>query len=159
MSGGVRIFVDAEIRGVYRDLEALGDGLELAVTAVLARGAQTIADASRPFVPVGPGPIPGAKNPNDLLPHVFETLRGEARGMTGVVVGYHPAAGLIEFGGTIAPSVEGGTRAAAFTSPGAIIRFKESAMTRKGADVALPAVEAELDRAIDALVSSHQLGG
>lgn len=151
-SSEIHVRVDQGIRDVYRDLEAMSPGLEVVVTDALARGAGWIADASRKWVPVGPGPEAGAVNPNDLLPHVFQTITGEARGMTARVVSDHPAAPLIEFGGTIAPSVSGGTTVARVTHPTAIIRFAESAMVRKGAAEQIDRVEAEIERTLDALI-------
>lgn len=152
----VRVFVDSSIRDVYRDLESAGLGLEGAVTDALAAGAGWIADAARPFTPVGPGPE-GGSNLNDDLPHVVETLEGEAVGMTGRVVSDHPAAGLIEFGGTIAPSVKGGTKVAAVSHPDALIRFPASAMVRKGAAAQLDRVEARIDSEIDRVLTERNL--
>lgn len=152
----IKAFVDVGIRDVYRDLEALQPGLEVALTHALAHGAELIADVARTFTPVGPGPE-GGQNPNDQLPHVFETIRGEAAGMTGRVLSDHPAAGLLEFGGTIAPAVSGGTKIARLTHPGAIIRFGEHAMVRRGAAEQLDRVEADIRLTIDRLLVSHDL--
>lgn len=154
---GIVATVDVGIRDVYRDLEAAGQGLEGVLTDALAQGAGWIADAARPFTPVGPGVKPGAQNLNDLLPHVAETIVGEAVGMTGRVLSEHPASGLIEFGGTIAPSVQGGTTVARAAHPGAIILFRESAMVRKGAAEQIDRVEAEIERDIDRLLTGLNL--
>lgn len=156
-SSSVRAFVDVGVRDVYRDLESAGDGLEGVLTDALAAGAGWIADAARPFTPVGPGVKVGAQNVNDLLPHVFETIQGDAVGMTGRVYTDHPAGPVIEFGGTIAPSVRGGTRIAAVSDPAAIIVFNESAMVRKGAAGQLDRVEERIDSDIDALLAVHNL--
>lgn len=86
----------AELR---RDLESVRLGLGRAIAKAKRQASQVLAAETATNTPVGPGPRRGAKNPNDRLPHIRDTIRASASG----VVSRHPAALVHEYGGTISP--------------------------------------------------------
>lgn len=139
MSGTLRLRTDFDrLKDLQADLEAVQIGLGRQVASAKSEASGIIAGRARRLTPVGPGPIAGAKHPDDRLPHIRDTIRGTARG----VVTTHPGGLVHEWGGTIRPR-------------GAPIQIRRSAMTQKGAAREQARVERLLDRRVDELLDRH----
>ncbi len=127
----------AEVR---RDLESVRLGLGKELTAVLRGEGDPVARETAVLTPTGPGP----QSAKDNLPHVAATISGAALPNGVAVVATHPAAPVLEFGGSISPR-------------GHLIRFPSHAMAHKAGEAALPRIEAAVTRRIDALLIAHGL--
>lgn len=103
-----------DARELGRDLDSAAGRSAHEVRKVRRAAADLVARRARLLTPVGPGPRVGAKNPNDRLPHIRDTITGRPAG----VVSSHPGAVVHEFGGTIAPN-------------GGAIAIKRSAMAER----------------------------
>lgn len=139
-----RLVVDAPNATEFaRDLESIQVGMEKRVGAVRREAADIVAGRARRLTPVGPGPIAGAKHPDDRLPHIRDTIAGRVAG----VVTTHPGGVVHEHGGTIAPR---GARVQT-------IRIAKSAMARKAGARETPRIEALLARRFDELLAQAGL--
>lgn len=67
----------------------------------IAADLQPIRAQAAAGMPVGPGPS-GTTREN-RRPHIRDTLRATVRGNRGVIKSTHPGAGVVNYGGTIAP--------------------------------------------------------
>lgn len=130
----------AGVDAVRRDLEAVAEGLGTFLRPVLRSAAQPVLDLTQGLTPVGPGP----QSRTDRLPHVRETWRigVQANGVN--IYSLHPAAPLLEFGGTIAPK-------------GHPITFAAHGMALTAGKQQQSAVEARVEAGIDALIQRHGL--
>jgi hypothetical protein len=125
------------------DLDAIGDGLNQALTAGLAQDAQALLAETKAGTPYGPGPRAGAKG-DDALPHIRDMLNVDVRGGTIAIIATHPGAIVHEYGGTISPH-------------GTPITIARAAMARKAAVRELPAMEQNIQDRIDQLAREHGL--
>jgi len=128
------------LRETARDLEAVADGLGRLIPAAITRAAEPIVARARSLTPVGPGP----QGPRDNLPHIASTLYAQPSGEGAAIVSPHPAAPILEYGGTIAPR-------------GVPITIRTVAMAHKAADQLLPQVEQDIEDRIAALIREHGL--
>lgn len=125
---------------VRADLESVKLGLARELTAVLRGEGDAIARDAKPLTPLGPGP----QSARDALPHIADTLSGAATATGLAIVSSHPGAGVLEYGGTIAPR-------------GHPITFEAHAMAHKAGEAALPDIESEVSQRINALLAAHGL--
>ena len=102
---------------------------------------QRAAPITASLVPLGPGPRPDAAHRSDRLPHVRDTV---AIGRAGVIA-RHPAATLLEHGGTIAPR-------------GTPIRMPKVAMGARTVPRVLPDAERALRAQLQQLISAATRG-
>jgi len=138
-----RLQVAVDVQGVVRDLESVAVGSERQIAGVRREAAELVARGARPLTPVGPGPILGAKHPDDRLPHIRDTIAARASG----VISTHPAAVVHEQGGTITPR---GSRVQT-------IRIARSAMAQRAGDRVAGRVEALLERRFAELLAQSGL--
>jgi hypothetical protein len=117
-------------------------GIDRELAAELQASAEPIIAGARVGMRRGPGPRANAKNPNDRLPHIADTIYATASGRFAQIVSSHPAAIVFEYGGSIRPH-----------SPLQRIDIPELEMAHKAADQALPAIERDLERRLDALAA------
>ena len=129
---------------VRRDLKMIERGIGREVTAAFRTAGMVVAARTAALTPRGPGPRAGAKNPNDRLPHVADTIRAGTKGKAITVRSTHPAAPVLEFGGTIRPR-------------GAPIHFRARAMAKTAGERTTADLERELERQLDALLRRHGL--
>lgn len=127
---------------IRRDLESVELGLGRELNEALRSAVSPLARATQRYTPVGPGPR--FENDDDRLPHVRDTITARAAGNAIVVDSTHPAAGVLNFGGTIAPK-------------GHPIDFRAHAMGEKAGRQELPRIERDIQNAIDALTAQHGL--
>jgi hypothetical protein len=132
-----------DVRELRLDLESVAVGAERQIAGVRREAAELVARVVRPLTPVGPGPILGAKHPDDRLPHIRDTIAARASG----VISTHPAAVVHEFGGTITPR---GARVQT-------IRIARAAMAQRAADRSGARVEALLERRFEELLAQAGL--
>lgn len=128
------------VTDVRNDLESVRLGLGKELTAVLRSEGDTVAREAAGLTPKGPGP----QSARDNLPHVADTITGAALPTGVAIVSTHPAAPVLEFGGSISPR-------------GHLIRFPQHAMAHKAGEADLPRLEAAVTRRIDALLVAHGL--
>lgn len=101
MSGSY-VRADVQIRELYADLLAAGEGVEKELTHELSDAAHKIADDAKPHMRLGTEDW--AVRPGQVqLPHIRDTYTVTARGLVANVVSSHPAAPVWEFGGQIHP--------------------------------------------------------
>lgn len=125
---------------VRRSLDAVADGLSRALAEGIAQDAQPLLVTTKALTPYGPGPYPGADpDSGGALPHVRDMLAVVVNGGTISLIAHHPAAVVLEYGGTIRPR-------------GAPIEFKPQAMARRAAVQQLPAIEQAVEARIAALL-------
>lgn len=129
---------------VRRDLKMIEAGVGREVTAAFRAAGGVVAARTAALTPRGPGPRPRAKNPNDRLPHVADTIRAGTKGKAITVRSTHPAAPVLEFGGTIAPR-------------GVPINFRAREMAQTAGQRTVADLEQELERQLDALLRRHGL--
>jgi hypothetical protein len=137
--------VRAEVEGVQSlltALKAMGDGVDRELTTELQAAAEPIAAGARRGMRRGEGPRANAKNPSDRLPHIADTIYATAAGRFAQIVSPHPAAVVFEYGGSIRPR-----------SRKQRIDIPELGMAHKAADAALPDIERDLERRLDALAA------
>jgi hypothetical protein len=135
--------VHADVREVRRDLESVDVGLGRELGAIRRDAADLVARRATRLAPRGPGPIAGARHPDDRLPHLADTIAGKVSG----VFSSHPGAIVHEHGGTIAPR---GPRVQT-------IRIPRSAMAhRAGVQMAARVEDLMADR-VDALLKTAGL--
>lgn len=130
---------------VRRDLESvrLGLGRELNDAIREELGPLTAAVAQK--TPLGPGPRPSRdEDSDDRLAHVRDTIVARPAGNGIVVESTHPAAGWLNFGGTISPR-------------GVPITIRGYAMGEKGGEEAIPRIERAIDERIAQLAQQHNL--
>ena len=121
-----------------RDLDAIRDGLARELKGVKAEAAQLIAGSARGNMRVGPGPRAGAKNANDRLPHIRDTIYASPSGIRS----RHPAAMVWEYGGEIRPH-------------GGAIQIPRLEMAQRGARDRSAEIERLMRRRVDELVNSR----
>jgi hypothetical protein len=124
-----------DAKRVADDLQALMRGLSGEIADARRAAIPAVAAGAAALAPVGPGPRLHAKNPNDQLPHLRDTITAGRGG----VIARHPAGKVFEFGGVIAPH-------------GAPIRIRKVAMAARAGAQLLPAIEADLKRRLTALL-------
>ena len=142
MASTIRIASRFELGDLRKDLDSVEIGLGKLLTSALDRLGETAADRTRQKWPVGPGPRAGAKNPNDRLPHMRETIAGKGYQTYAAVTSDHPGAPVVNWGGTIAPR-------------GAEIRFPAKQYAQEAAAEVLPQLEAQLDDEANALAAQY----
>lgn len=138
--------VRAKVEGVASMQQALtqfGNGLERELAIQLQQAVEPIVAGTRARTPRGPGPRIAAKNPNDRLPHLADTIYASAHGRYAEIIAAHPAGGLFEYGGSIRPRGPRSKR----------IDVGQHAMAHKAADADLPRLERDLERRLDALAA------
>lgn len=165
--------IRAEVEGVQALLAALqtmDDGLDRELAAELQAAAEPIAAGARAGMRRGPGPRANAKNPNDRLPHIADTIYATASGRFAQIVSPHPAAVVFEYGGDIhprqnlvfkarpegAPRRRGKGSLASAVQGGGVdqtIRIPQLEMAHKAVTEQLPAIERDLERRLDALAA------
>lgn len=128
------------IQDVRRDLESVRLGLGRELTAVLRSEGDTLARKTSGLTPRGPGP----QSARDSLPHVADTISGAALPGGVAIVSSHPAAPVLEYGGTIAPR-------------GVPITIRQHAMAHRGGEQDLGRLESEVSRRVNALLTAHGL--
>lgn len=129
-----------DIPDVRRDFESVKAGLGRELTALLRSEADTVARATKPFTPLGPGPT----SAKDNLPHIADTISGAALPTGAAVVTTHPGGPVLEYGGTISPR-------------GHPITFKQHAMAHKAGEAQLPRLERDVTQRINDLLRTHGL--
>lgn len=129
---------------VRRDLKHIEEGIGREVTAAFRAAGGVVAARTSALTPRGPGPRRGAKNPNDRLPHIADTIRAGTKGKAITVRSTHPAAPVLEFGGTIQPR-------------GVPITFRAREMAKRAGDQTTSEMEAALEQHLDALLRRNGL--
>lgn len=139
--GAMRLAADFEnISEVRAQLDAIADGLGRALAEGIAQDAQPLLATTRALTPLGPGPRAGAEpGSDDALPHVRDLLGVTVQGGTIAITAAHPAAKVLEWGGTISPR-------------GVPIKFTEHAMARRAAVQELPAIERAVEDRINQML-------
>jgi hypothetical protein len=128
------------VQDVRKDLESVRLGLGRELSALLRSGVDSVARKTSGLTPRGPGP----QSLRDNLPHVAETISGVAIPTGVAVVSSHPAAPVLEYGGTISPR-------------GVPITISQHAMAHRAGDAELPRLERDLTARVDALLRAHGL--
>lgn len=144
MASTVRAEVD--VKDLYDDLVAAGQGLDKQLTGELERGARDIADASRKFMREGEGVGRFKGSTGAELPHIRDSYTSTARGLVANVISTHPAGPVWEFGGTIAPH-----------SPKQVIRIPHLAPVHLAALEELDLIALHLQAAVDRLLATFRL--
>lgn len=126
---------------VRRDLDSVQLGLGRSLTEVLREESGPLAQLTRQLTPRGPGP----QSPRDNLPHVADTIIGNATATTLTIQSTHPASGWLEWGGTIEPR------------RGQRITIRGHGMAHRAGELKLDELAASLIRRIDALLRQHGL--
>jgi hypothetical protein len=129
------------VQDVRADLESVQLGLGRELSAVIREAGQPLAQRAAALTPRGPGP----RSPRDNLPHVAETIIASPIATGVQVVSTHPAAGWLNFGGTIRPHRN---------QP---IRIPGHGMGEKAGEQLIGRVEQRLSERIDALLRTHGL--
>ncbi len=155
MANTIRVAV--EIKDLYGDLKAAGDGLERNLEAELLKGAQRIATAAKPLMRYrGTGSWRGSSGAR--LPHIRDTYTARiGRGASANVGSDHPAAPVFEFGGQIAPRVPGGSTVARAVKPSALITIPKVEPVARAGELLAPQIEQSVADSIDALLAKHHL--
>lgn len=125
---------------VGRDLESVRLGLRRELNDVLRGAGDIVARKAKALTPRGPGP----QSEKDNLPHIGATLSGAALPTGIAVVSSHPAAAVLEYGGTISPK-------------GHPITFKQHAMAHKAGEAEIPRLVPAVRQRIDDLMRTHGL--
>lgn len=139
MAGATFKVHTADLRGLRQDLESVQLGLGRELTRILREEARLIAAGAIANTPIGPGPTPG--NPE---PHMASTIASRATATGAAITSTHPGAGVLEYGGTIAPR-------------GTPITIAQNAMAHRAADDQRAAFERRVGQRIDALLRRHGL--
>lgn len=127
----------AEIR---KDLESVQLGLGRSLNAIIREIGGPVAREASANTPTGPGLRP----PSDVVPHMAGTIKAATISNGIAIVSSHPGAGVLEYGGTIAP------RGTPFT-------IESRAMAHKAGEAELPRIESEVTQRINALLAAHGL--
>lgn len=131
------------VNELRKDLDAIADGLGLALAKSITEAAEPLATKTRAFTPVGEGPRLNARaGSDDALPHIRDTIGVTTAGGSIALYSTHPGAVVHEWGGTVAPS-------------GVAIHIKPAAMSRKAAVAELPRIEEDVQDRIDRLIALH----
>ncbi len=123
------------LRDLQRDLESVELGLGRAVRDELVDAAEPVRLRTAENTPVGPGP----QSAKDNLPHIGETIQVSPRVDGAAIVSRHPGAGVLEYGGTIAPK-------------GTPIQIAPHEMARKAGEQKAGEVQRRVLAAIDRLL-------
>lgn len=132
----VRTTGGSELR---RDLEALSIGLGRELTRTVKDAVGLVLPPARVLAPYDPE---HAANRKDGLPHIRDSMYALALGNSAAIAARHPGTIVHQWGGTIAPR-------------GHAITIKRSGLARDAAKAQLPAINALLERRIDALVHKY----
>jgi hypothetical protein len=152
----VRLNVESVgLTDLYRDLQACAGGLEHELTSVLRDGAQRIADRAREIGPRGAASWAGSSG--ERLPRIRDSYFAASAELSATVRSLHPAAQVWEWGGQIAPRVPGGAKVARVRDPRALISIPRLAPVHHAAELELPALERDLQAAVDRLLASYHL--
>jgi hypothetical protein len=138
----VRITAHVDTIDAIRELDQVILGLRREVTQALLAAGQPILTAARAITPLGPG-VDG-EGGDHKLEHIRDTLKLEARGRVLRLVSNHPGSAVLNYGGTITPH-------------GVQIHFPQRLMGQRAGEQQLPALEADLERRLDALFTRHGL--
>ena len=131
-----------DLGDLRKDLDSVELGLGKLLTSALDRLAETAADRTQELWKRGPGPRPNAKNKNDRLPHIADTIAGKGYATYAAVTSDHPAAPVQEYGGTIAPR-------------GVDIHFPAHEYAHRAAEQVMDRLEAQLDDEANALAAQY----
>ena len=123
------------LRELHSDLESVELGLGQSVRDAMVESAEPVRLQTAANTPVGPGP----QSPKDNLPHIGETIQVSPRVDGAAIVSRHPGAGVLEYGGTIAPK-------------GTPIHIAPHEMARKAGDQKAGEVQRRVLAAIDRLL-------
>jgi hypothetical protein len=147
---GIQIAIDhVGEQAVFADFEAVAIGLGREINKAIRAAAQVVVRAIPPKTPYDPQHSATRK---DRLPHLRDTFRASAlTASIAAITSTHPAAGVFEFGGTIAPRTHG------VTGHGADIRIKPHEMAHKAGLETAPAYEQLVARKVDELLTAHGL--
>lgn len=139
--GALRLAADfPNLTEVRESLDAIADGLSRALAEGLAQDAAPLLATTKALTPYGPGVRAGADaESDDALGHVRDMLAITVQGGTISIVAAHPAARVLEWGGTIAPR-------------GTPITFTAQAMARRAAVQQLPQIERTVEDRIARLL-------
>lgn len=128
------------VRELDEALSGLSDGMDRELAAALQQTAQAVVPEARRLTPRGPGP----QSARDNLPHVAETIFATAAGRFAQIVSPHPAAGWLEYGGTVHPNRHR-------------ITIAGHAMAHRAAESQLDRLESELEERLVGLYVRHGL--
>lgn len=142
MSSTVRLSVEG-VAAMYDALQEFEDGLERVLVGELVAVAEHAVPRARALAGRGPGPRADARNPNDRLPHIGDTIYATPAGRAAAIVAAHPAGGLLEYGGTIQPRGHASQR----------ISFRARAMAHRAVDEQVEAAERDLEARLDRLAA------
>lgn len=129
-----------DLRQLRADLESVELGLGREVNEALREGAEPVRLQAAANTPVGPGP----QSAKDNLPHIAETLQTVPRAYGAAIVSRHPGAGVLEYGGTIAPK-------------GKPIHFTPHEMARRAGEEKAGEVQNRVVAALDRLLKRFGL--
>lgn len=147
---GIKVAVEhVGDQAVYADFEAVALGLGRDINAAIRAAAQVVVRAIPQFTPYDPEHRTDRK---DKLGNLRDSFRATGINATAAgITSSHPAAGVHEYGGTIAPRTNG------VTGQGADIAIKPSAMAYKAGQQQAGAYEALVTAAVDRLLRQHGL--
>lgn len=148
MAGTLRVHASVDLRGLQQDLESVQLGLGREVgKAVKEAGGHVVRAIPRytPFDPKHRSLRRSGDGSVVSVGHVRDSFDARSAGATTVAItSDHPAAPVIEFGGTIRPK-------------GSPIRIREFRMVGKAGQAEAAAFERDLESRIDALLRHHNL--
>lgn len=148
MASTLRVHASVDLRGLQQDLESVQLGLGREVGKAVkeaARGVERVIPRFTPFDPKHRSLRRDKDGSVISVPHLRDSFDTRTAGATtAVITSDHPAAGVVEFGGTIRPK-------------GTPIRIREYRMAGKAVDAQAAQFERDLTARIDALLRHHNL--
>jgi hypothetical protein len=144
------VSVGVDLQNTARDLDAISGGIDDTIAVALALGAVQIAAGAPALAPRG---APSwQRSSGASLPRLRDTYFARSSRMSASVGSLHPAAQVWEWGGTIAPSVHGGTKVALATRPSAVIHIPQRAAVHRAAAAAAGNIEETFAGLVDELL-------
>lgn len=138
MASTLRVPLTVDLGDLFQELQSVELGLGKVLKAALKDAGDLAARRTAELFPRGPGP----QSAKDNLPHIADTITGYATQSYAQVVSDHPAAPVINFGGTISPR-------------GVEIFFPTKLYAQQAGEQVLPQIQERLQGEIDRLTAEH----